>query len=289
MSTELTLTEHLEGCARRWSRSRPVRPTAPGSRATCRPARTGPCAAWSPTRGWCTAGPPAPSAASASTPTPSSARGRCPPPTRWTGCATAPIALVAGDRGRPRGRRTVVLPQRRRRRAAGSGRGASATRRPSTPSTRSRPRSARYPGRRGHLDRPRDWPSTASTSCSPASSPAPLAAAVRRAATGRRPSRRRRATPGWSRSSRRPPVTTRRPGDAVLDAGDVELRASSVSLYLALWNRVGRGRRGPGPLGPVARAVADHLVVTRAAMSPPTSGGRYAGMCLDTHVFNLEH
>ena len=37
--------------------------------------------------------------------------------------------------------------------------------------------------------------------------------------------------------SRRPPVTTRRPGGPVLDAADVELRASSVSLYLALWNR----------------------------------------------------
>jgi hypothetical protein len=32
-------------------------------------------------------------------------------------------------------------------------------------------------------------------------------------------------------------VTQRRPGEAVLDAADVELRAPSVSLYLALWNR----------------------------------------------------
>jgi len=37
--------------------------------------------------------------------------------------------------------------------------------------------------------------------------------------------------------SRRPPVTTRRPGEDALVSADVELRASSVALYLGLWNR----------------------------------------------------
>ena len=102
-----------------------------------------------------------------STTTPSSARG-------WR--SADPVGLAprrrrpAGrrDRGGPGRPRGPGLPRRRRRRRSGSGPGGSATRPPSMPSTRCRPRSAATPAPAtpgSHATSP----STASTSCSPAS------------------------------------------------------------------------------------------------------------------------
>ena len=108
-----------------------------------------------------------------------------------------------GDRGRARGRAHGGVPQRRPAGPPLLG-AAPVPRDDHARRGRTLGRARRLPPRRGHLDRPRAGPRRHRRAARRVPDPQPLAAAVRGAAAGRGPARRRRRRAGWSRSAAGP-------------------------------------------------------------------------------------